>query len=72
MVYNRTMNDYSKNLKGALKRVGLTDEFMLKKIEEWIKAIKTGEYKPRNKEKKLQELTSHREELLEKIKNRSS
>ncbi|GEM_PF-6500920 len=66
------MDDNKNNLLDALKKAGLTDEKLLNKTEELIKAIETGMYKPKNKEKELRELKSHREELLERIKNKSS
>ena len=51
----------------ALQKAGITKEFLLKKTEEFIDAIKSGEYKPRHKEKVLARLVNMRLSLLDKI-----
>jgi hypothetical protein len=40
----------------AMIKAGLTNKFLLKKTEEFIKVIENGEYRPINPEKKLGEL----------------
>jgi hypothetical protein len=60
-------DDERKKWKEAMDKAGLTDEYLLEKTEELIKAIETGEFKPRNKEKVLNKLIDEKKWLLCRI-----
>ncbi|HUD43935.1 MAG TPA: hypothetical protein VMR41_00120 [Patescibacteria group bacterium] len=66
------MDDQIKKFRDALEKAGLTDKKLLNKVDELIKAIETGEYKPKNKEKELKWLRSQRISLLKTIKDKNS
>ena len=53
-----------------LEEAGLTDEYLLGKVNELLNAIQTGEFKPRNKEQELRKLKEMKEVLLFRIKQK--
>lgn len=63
-----SQNDFQVIFEKALKEAGITEEYLLQKTNEWIDAIKTGKFKPKNKEKELKELEVVKRILIFRIK----
>lgn len=53
-----------------LEEAGITDEYLLGKVNQWSNAIQSGEFKPKNKERELRKLREMKEMLLFRIKQK--